>query len=53
MHPGLAFILGRLNADFADAGLGVISFVSEPEPDWAGPVFAYLGEPDHGESRSR
>jgi hypothetical protein len=39
----VSFILDRLNADFAGAGLGAVSFVQDPATDWAGPVFAYCG----------
>jgi hypothetical protein len=43
MHSRLAFIIGRLNADLAATGVGVVSLVEDPEPGWAGIVFAFGG----------
>jgi hypothetical protein len=43
MHARVSFILARLNADFRLAGLGEITYVSDPEPGWAGPVWAFGG----------
>jgi hypothetical protein len=43
MHPRLAFIIGRLNADLMSTGVGVVSLVEDPEPGWAGTVFAFGG----------
>lgn len=43
MHPRLAFIIDRLNADLVATGVGVVSLVEAPEADWAGIVFAFGG----------
>ncbi len=34
MQARLTFILDRLNADFSTAGLGVVSAVDDPGPEW-------------------
>lgn len=39
----MKFILGRLNADFGSIGRGSVSFVSDPGPGWAGPVWEFEG----------
>lgn len=43
MHPRLAFVIDRLNADLLPTGVGVVSLVEDPEPGWAGTVFAFGG----------
>lgn len=45
MHARLSFILNRLNADFATAGLGDVGVVDDPGPMWDRDlaVFAFQG----------
>jgi hypothetical protein len=45
MHAGVRFILHRLNADLATAGLGVVSVVGDPGREWGEgmTVFAFGG----------
>ena len=43
MHARVSFILDRLNADFAAADMGSVTYVLNPGPDWAAPVWAFKG----------
>lgn len=39
----MSFILDRLNADFALADMGSITYVLNPDSGWAAPVWAFKG----------